>query len=250
MFDLHVDNEQTAGHLTRLWGPMDSFYGDSNARTRDFFDTYADELGPPLDKIARDVGNAFLEKHGAPRLKQVFQLTTTGAEGTIASAGGGTGWRETIEALAGFDFQAPAVPESALGLDGTRVSGFKRKFAMRKVNESETKRPKTTVSADLIESGSLGDALLPNWTFNVVETPNPLVNPISGTDCEAFTDACMQYACEEYGKLNLGMPLCRLWGQQAHKKLKLPDYGLTSGTSRTWKIMLRTKSRNRFYVCP
>jgi len=229
---------------------LDSFYMDAQARVNEFFHVWSSDLVGDDAQSALKIGAEFIRVHARTRFSTFFKLQASVVEQVILENGGGTGWRQTIEELAGFQFEGRSAPASA---DLLRTESNESVRPAKKLKTDACKHDShpnaNTISAQLNESGELMGHPLPDHVFSVITTPNPLVNEIKESDLEAFTDSVLAHCSRTFARFNIGRPLARIWGAQAHARLKkLPNYGSVAGEDRSIGNMLYEKSKNRSHV--
>ena len=221
---------------------LTDMYADKEAKVRDFFDALAEELPSPLSGICTRTGDLFITKHLRTRLGQLFRLTRKQAEDVTVEAGADQdevpGFVASYEDAAGFEFRGHSVPESArlachvasdtLATKGTASASWKRK-SLPTIGQE--------VKASHLEFG------VPECCYDVIETMDPLNNPISEPELEAFSTEVIQAVGTRFGRYNIGRPYARILGKEIEKKL--PHLPVGKGKNRSWGKILNTKSKNR-----
>ena len=226
---------------------LESFEGDAQAHTRDFFQAWMADLTPADAEKGMAICDKLVTDLGRTRFSSLFKLPASQVDTLIRENGGGEGWRMTIEAIAGFSFKEPTVPRSADLFNGIGPTATVMECT---VPVASTNHASMSISRTLTAQGKFLDEVLPEYCFDVVKTKDPMNNEIKETDIEAFTNSVLQYAFTKYGAWNFGMPLARLFGKQAHARLRiLPTKGKVVGCKRDFGQMLYDKSRNRQFVC-
>ena len=159
----------------------------------DFFEVYAEELPLTQAGIAREIYSNLFKEHARTRFSGLFKLSTTQVDAVIATAGGGDGWRETIEELAGFSFRKPSAPESA------ELYSLITKSSVRTSEKDElAKKGRNTLSAVLAADDTLMDETLDDDVFSCITTVDPRNNPISEPEVEKFTDLVLRQTRDSF----------------------------------------------------
>ena len=228
-----------------------SFHSDTEARTCDFFEAYANELPADMGARFQAYGDKFIRRHARVQLKSLFKLMRAQCNKVITDVntelhdeegvGEEDGIRESIEEAAGFEFQKPEAPESA-----ALVMGKKRKIC----EEDENGAVKGRSLSQIVPRAQQLDAVLPSYVFDVVTTPDPLNNPISEPELSAITDETLKFLSKTFGRHNIGLGLARIYAAQIRKKVKIGDRGKKNrvlGINRDLALSLVEKARNRTY---
>ena len=195
-----------------------SFKGDCTAKTREFFDAFAEDLGGRNGEMVAQVGEDFVETHRRTRLANLFELTTSVALAIVSKAGGDEDLVGSIEDTAGFKFRQPDAPDS--------FALMKLKNGMPLGNANYNKL--NTVSAKMT-SEEMQKMTLSQGCFDVFTTPDYENNQVEEREVEAFTDACLQHFMYEHGTWKIGKPLVRKYMAGPAKRIMLPDYGKGPG---------------------
>ena len=235
--------------VTRVREPsrLEAMSEDRDVRTHDFFKEYgADHCDEKRDICVR-MADRFVNEHGTTRLGSLFGLNANVAHDVIRESGAPVGWFETIQDIAGFKWQVHQVPASTSLCE----AGSEGKVVYRRSRPAKRRHP-GTVSDNLSELGTLRDQFIPQEVFEAaIYSTNPALCAIDENEVIAMTDNIVAWALATYGRVNLGMPLCRHFGIQLQRMLPhLPQYGKTAGVNRKWSQMIFNKCNNRFYVRP
>ena len=225
---------------------ISDFYGDADARVLDFFEAWATDLPSEQALLIAKLGSMFMKVHMRARFGAFFKLTRGQAREVVLhpDVGGDESLLDSLEALAGFKFEEPGVPESAALVNKVVPAARSKQIQIK----SESKNG-PTISQDLERTRTLMTAVLPDEAIiQCSRTLNPTVNAIEEPEVQEQLVACLEYAAVTWGKINLGAPLSRLWGRQLMLKKKLPSYGQTQACNREWWKILYEGARNRGLV--
>ena len=227
-----------------------SFHSDTDARTGDFFEAYANELPADMGVRFKAYGDKFVRRHARVQFKSLFKLGRGQCNKVITdvntelheeqAVGEEDAIRESIEEAAGFEFQKPTAPESAALVTGKK----------RKIEEDENGALHGQSLSQIVPRAEQLDAVLPDYVFDVVTTPDPLNNPIQEHELSAITDETLKFLSKTYGRHNIGLGLARIYAAQIRMKVKIGDRGKKNrvlGIDRDLAQMLVEKSRNRTY---
>ena len=225
-----------------------SLQGDADGRGADFFRLYAQDLPDELASKCLAIGQAFVTRHARTRLGPLFNLTLREARSIAETAGGldkddASGWINSFEQAAGFLFTERTVPQSDLYAIQT-PSGEDEKGEATKLQ----KKPRTTyetIGQQLTSENRLWTIPEYCYTENIT-TLDPLTTEIEETELTLFTDSVIEAILEDFGRYNIGRPMCRTLGMAAEKRLpKICQNTLHS--RRIWKV-LYNKTKNRKHV--
>ena len=224
--------------------------GNPQGNTRDLFAYLERDLDSPAAAVCRELARTFQDKHGRGKLAGgtgVFDMTVPAAEAALGPER--VGWLATIEGGAGMTFAKPNVPASA----ELAMASRKRK-GMAALSERRAKRL-SSISDYLQHKGALANSQVPSWVWKVPSTADPKEDMLMESDISFWGDSMLTFALQQYGALNIGLPLCRRWGQLAHQHFpKLPDIGnaktkhIVQGRDRDLGKFVYDKARNRTYV--
>lgn len=229
-----------------------SFHSDTEARTTEFFQAFADELPGDMAERFKAYGDKFIRKHARVQLKTLFKLGRDKCNKVIADvnkelqfdegAGEEDAIRVAIEEAAGFEFEKLTAPDSAA------LVTTKRKIAEE---DADAKEAKLGSLSQIVPRSEQLDAALPDYVFDGVTTPDPLNNPIEEKELSAITDETIKFLCKRFGRHNLGIGMARIYAAQIRKRVKLGDRGKGTnrvlGMNRNLAQSLVEKSRNRTY---
>ena len=232
---------------------LGSFHSDIDARTVDFFDAFANELPDDMGAQFKAYGAQFIRKHARVQLKSLFKLNTLQCNQVIVDvnaalcheeeAGYEDGIRESIEEAAGLEFQKPKAPESAA------LVPTKKNFK-RELEDDENDALKGRSISQKVSREKQLEAMLPNYIFDGVTTPDPLNNAISESELSGILDEILKFISKTFGASNLGIAMARIYAAQIRAKVKIGDRGKKNrvlGKDRDLAGSLVEKSRNRTY---
>ena len=226
---------------------LESFRCDGEARVTDFFQAYANEMPPSMAERFEAYGAKFMERHARARLSSLFKLLRSQCNSVIADVHkemkltleDEDAIRESIEEAAGFVFELSKAPESAA------------LATKRKSPGGEGTQPKKGRSlSQCLPQAQQIETALPDSVFDVVTTPDPLINPITETELSLITDETLKFLCRTFGRHNVGLQIVRVYAAQIRRKVKIGPRGkknVVLGADRDLAQSLVEKARNRTY---
>ena len=224
--------------------PLESLKGDEGVRVSEFFGAYAADLPADLALTTIKCGEDFLRRKLRTNLRQLFSLTAADAEAVAIGAGidkeDAPGWVAAWEDAAGMKFTGHGVPESAkLFAVQAQTSVHKGEAASANYKPRRTVR---TIGQQLASENKT--LVIPEYCYSwVQDTLDPATTSITEPEVEKFSDSVIEFVGTQYGRYNLGRPLCRRLGAGIARRLPFIPKG--KGQHRRWWKILYNKTKNR-----
>ena len=208
-----------------------------------------------MDARFRAYGTKFLEKHARATLGALFKLSRMQCNKVIDDVHqehpvdcDADAIRESIEEASGFQFVADlqSAPESAVLVKRKRIAEEDED----EDEDSVSKKKGRSLSQIIPYSEQLAIEL-PDHLYDVIETADPINNPISEPELSALTDEVVKFLGKRFGPHNCGMGLARILAKKMRKKVKIGDRGQKAhrirGEDRNLAKSIWEKTRNRTY---
>lgn len=146
-----------------------SFRGKLHEEQSLFFAALAEET--QMDPtIFMNISKKIISKYLRSTLQSMLQLTSIQMRNVIADCGSDVDWLLTIEDMLGCQF-ASSVEEArtVAVVQEQQCKPVQTSVRVSKFMETEER----TLGRELYDDGRLDAAVLPDWVFEVVKTPNP-----------------------------------------------------------------------------
>ena len=228
---------------------LEDLQGDPQASMAALCQLWADELPAEYAVKVFAVRDEFLKVHGRARLGHLFKLDISQAR-RIFEKHLDLGWLDSFELYAGFRFERPTVPESAVLVNKTNLTNPRIDAA--RSHKKEVMMDGETISKELIAAKINPDTVvLADQCFKVSMTTNPLLQTLQEDEIDEVSFEVVQWVASTWGKINMGAALTRSVARQLTGRFPhLPTRGGLLGKDRKWRTIIFDKCRNTLYVRP
>lgn len=226
---------------------LEDLQGDPQASMAALCKLWADELPAEYAVKVFAVRDEFLKVHGRARLGHLFKLDISQAR-RIFEKHLDLGWLDSFELYAGFQFERPTVPESAVLVNKTNLTN--PRIDADRSHKKEVMMDGETISKELIAAKINPDTVvLADQCFKVSMTTNPLLQTLQEDEVDEVAFEVVQWVASTWGKINMGAALTRSVARQLTGRFPhLPTRGKANGKDRKWKTIIFDKCRNTLYV--
>jgi hypothetical protein len=227
---------------------LEDLQGDPQASMAALCQLWADELPAEYAVKVFAVRDEFLKVHGRARLGHLFKLDISQAR-CIFEKHLDLGWLDSFELYAGFRFERPTVPESAVLVNKTNLTNPRIDAA--RSHKKEVMMDGETISKELIAAKINPDTVvLADQCFKVSMTTNPLLQTLQEDEIDEVSFEVVQWVASTWGKINMGAALTRSVARQLTGRFPhLPTRGGLLGKDRKWRTIIFDKRTGTPFTC-